>query len=111
MLVTKIIVVLHTDFRLYSCYLSWLGSVLTTHLGHKSRLGGVHKLCLQEKGGSWSKILTFRKLLYHRKCKQRGVGGQKKPNFVNVVCERPLIFHINDLASELYRGLLNFKSE
>ena len=22
--------------------------------------------------------------------KRRGVGGQKKPNFVNVVCERPL---------------------
>ena len=25
-----------------------------------------------------------------RKCKRRGVGGQKKPNLVNVVCERPL---------------------
>ena len=23
--------------------------------------------------------------------KRRGVGGQKKPNLVNVVCERPLI--------------------
>ena len=34
---------------------------------------------------------TFCKLLYHRKCKRRGVGGQKKPNLVNVVCERPLI--------------------
>ena len=22
--------------------------------------------------------------------KRRGVGGQKKPNFVNVVCERPI---------------------
>ena len=32
----------------------------------------------------------FCKLLYHRKCKRRGVGGQKKSNFVNVVCERPL---------------------
>ena len=35
---------------------------------------------------------TFCKLLYHRKCKRRGVGGQKKPNLVNVVCERPLAY-------------------
>ena len=35
--------------------------------------------------------MTFCKLLYHRNCKRRGVGGQKKPNLVNVVCERPLI--------------------
>mgnify|MGYP001477122239 CR=1 FL=1 len=34
---------------------------------------------------------TFCKHLYHRKCKQRGVGGQKKQNLVNIVCERPLI--------------------
>ena len=27
--------------------------------------------------------------VYYRKCKRRGVGGQKTPNFVNVVCERP----------------------
>ena len=53
-------------------------------------LGGVHKLRLQEEGGRWSKKLTFCKPLYHRKCKRRGVGGQKKPNLVNVVCERPL---------------------
>ena len=53
--------------------------------------GGVHKLRLQEEEGRWSKKLTFCKLLYHRKCKQRGVGGQKKTNLVNVVCERPLI--------------------
>ena len=54
-------------------------------------LGGVHKLRLQEEeGGRWSKKSTFCKPLYHRKCKQRGVGGQKKPNLVNVVCERPL---------------------
>ena len=49
----------------------------------------VHKLRLQEEGGRWSKKSTFCKLSYHRKCKRRGVGGQKKPNFVNVVCERP----------------------
>ena len=36
------------------------------------------------------KKLTFCKLSYLRKCKRRGVGGQKKPNFVNIVCERPL---------------------
>ena len=53
-------------------------------------LGAVHKLRLQEEECRWSKKLTFCKLSYHRKCKQRGVGGQKKPNFVNVVCERPL---------------------
>ena len=34
--------------------------------------------------------MTFCKLLYHRKCKQSGVGGQKKINLVNVVCECPL---------------------
>ena len=50
-------------------------------------LGAVHKLRLQEEGGRWSKKLTFCKLLHHGKCKRRGVGGQKKPNFVNVVCE------------------------
>ena len=53
-------------------------------------LGGVHKLRLREEGGRWSKKSTFCKLSYHRKCKRRGVGGQKKPNFVNIVCERPL---------------------
>ena len=36
------------------------------------------------------KTSNFCKLLYHRKCKRRGVGGQKKPDLVNVVCERPL---------------------
>ena len=56
-------------------------------------LGGVHKLRLQEEGGRWSKKSTFYKLLYHRKCKRRGVGGQKKTNLVNVVCERPLIIN------------------
>ena len=63
------------------------------HLMHGSysefALGAVHKLRLQEEGGRWSKKLTFCKHLYHRKCKRRGVGGQKKPNLVNVVFERP----------------------
>ena len=53
-------------------------------------LGAIHKLRLQEEVGRWSKQSTFCKLLYHRKCKWRGVGGQIKPNLVNVVCERPL---------------------
>ena len=44
----------------------------------------------KRRGGRWSKKSTFYKLLYHRKCKRRGVGGQKKPNLVNVVCEHPL---------------------
>ena len=39
---------------------------------------------------SGKKTPIFCKLLYHRKCKRRGVGGQKKSNLVNVVCERPL---------------------
>ena len=49
-------------------------------------LGGVHKLRLQEEGGRWSQKLTFCKLLYHRKCKRRGVGGQKNAKF----CKRSL---------------------
>ena len=28
--------------------------------------------------------------IYESECKRREVGGQKKPNFVNVFCERPL---------------------
>ena len=61
-----------------------------------SLLGAVHKLSLQEEGGRWSKKSTICKLLYHRKCKRRGVGGQKKPNLVNVVCERPLMLLVLD---------------
>ena len=53
-------------------------------------LGVVDKLRLQEEGGRWSKKSTFCKHLYHRRCKRRGVGGKKKTNLVNVVCERPL---------------------
>jgi hypothetical protein len=51
-------------------------------------LGAVHKLRLQEEGCMWSKKSTFCQRLYHRKCQRRGVGGQKKRNLVNVVCER-----------------------
>ena len=66
-------------------------------------LGGVHKLRLQEEGGRWSKKSTFCKLLYHRKCKRRGVGGQKKPNLVNVVCECPL----STIPSVAFKIVLN----
>ena len=48
-------------------------------------LKAVHKLRLHEDGGKWSKKLTFCKFLSHRKCKRRGVGGQKEPNLVNIV--------------------------
>ena len=48
--------------------------------------------------------MTFCKLLYHRKCKRRGVGGQKKPNLVNVVCERPLM-QMNSLEKRLELSL------
>ena len=54
-------------------------------------LGAVYKLRLKEEGGRWSKKSTFCNLSYRRKCKRRGVGVQKKPNFVNIVCERPLM--------------------
>ena len=33
---------------------------------------------------------TFCQRSYHRNRQRRGVGGQKKTNLVNVVCERPL---------------------
>ena len=38
--------------------------------------------------------MIFCKPLNHRKCKRRGVGGQKNPNLVNVVCERPRRWHM-----------------
>ena len=41
--------------------------------------------------GGWSKKSTFCKVLYRRKCKWRGIGGQKITNLVNVVFERPLM--------------------
>ena len=33
---------------------------------------------------------AFCQRLYHRKYQRRGLGGHKKPEFANVVCERPL---------------------
>ena len=49
--------------------------------------GGVHKLRLQEEGGRWSKNRLF--VNFYTMENVNGVDGQKKPNFVNVVCERP----------------------
>ena len=72
-------------------------------------LGVLHKLRLQEEGGRLSKKLTFRKLLYHRKRKRRGVGGQKKSNLVNVVCERPLMSKFllfNKIVDTLYKSVI-----
>ena len=68
----------------------WMLSIWRLQDGWKMEIGlrAVHKIRLEEK---WSKKSNFCKLLYHRKCKRRGVGGQKKKtNLVNVVCERPL---------------------
>ena len=56
---------------------------------------GRSQIRLQEEGGRWSKKSTFSKLLYLRICKRREVGGQKKPNLVNIVCERPLVKSAN----------------
>ena len=50
--------------------------------------------------------MTFCKLLFHRKCKWRAVGGQKKTNLVNVVCERPLIIYVLKYTF-LYQNRLN----
>ena len=72
------------------------------HKPSQIALGAVHKLRLQEEGSRWSKKLTFCKLLYHRKCKQRGVGGQKKTNLVNVVCERLLMGSLSSLQKSDY---------
>ena len=71
-------------------YCFFIETVCRRSISRDLLLGAVHKLRLQEEGGRWSKKSTFCKLLYHRKCKRRGVGGQKKTNLVNVVCERPL---------------------
>ena len=50
---------------------------------------------------------TFCKHRYHRKCKRRGVGGQKKLNLITIVCERPhsRIGHV--LAKQLSKATLN----
>ena len=37
--------------------------------------------------------------------KRRGVGGQKKPNHVNVVCERPLIIEPKNKKFELLKNM------
>ena len=50
---------------------------------------------------------TFCQHPYHRKCEQRGVGGQKSQNLVNVVCERPLIQNMSQVLSNLVKGFTN----
>mgnify|MGYP001316016066 CR=1 FL=1 len=50
-------------------------------------LRGCSQTTFKRGGDRWSKKSTFCKLLYYRKCKRREVGGRKKPNLVNVVCE------------------------
>ena len=61
---------------------------------NKGTLGVVHKPRLQDEVG-WSKNIHFCQRSCHRKCQRRGVGGQKIQNFVNVVCERPLIVKVD----------------
>ena len=58
-------------------YCFFIETVCRRSISRDLLLGAVHKLRLQEEGGRWSKKSTFCKLLYHRKCKRRGVGGQK----------------------------------
>ena len=48
---------------------------------------------------------TFCQSSYHRKCQPRVVGGQKKQNLVNVVCERPLSHLL--LITELKQNIKN----
>ena len=55
------------------------------------RLRGVQKLRLQKEGGRWSKNRLFVNFHIIENVNGGGVGGQKKPNCVNVVCERPLV--------------------
>ena len=52
-------------------------------------LGAVHKLRLQEEGGSGKKNQFFVNFYTIENVNRGGVGGQKKPNIVNVVCELP----------------------
>ena len=53
------------------------------------QLGGVDKLRLQEERDRWSKNRLFVNFYTIENVNGGGVGGQKKPNLVNVVCERP----------------------
>ena len=51
------------------------------------------------------KMSNFCQCSYHRKCQGRRVGGQKKQNLVNVVCERPLSHLL--LITELKQNIKN----
>ena len=50
-----------------------------------------HKTVYKTRYVSGLEMSTSCQRSYPRKCQYRGVGGQKKTNLVNVVCERPLI--------------------
>ena len=53
---------------------------------------------------------TFCKILYHRKCKRRGAGGQKKPNIVNVVCLSQFLRYItHDSRAKIYLSMEKMK--
>ena len=54
-------------------------------------MGAVHKLRLQEEGVGGQKNRLFVNFYTIENVNGGGVGGQKKPNLVNVVCERPLV--------------------
>jgi len=56
----------------------------------KTKQGVVHKLCLQDEVGRWSKNVHFLSNFFViENVNVRGVGGQKNQNLVIVVCERP----------------------
>ena len=57
-------------------------------------LGGIHKLRLQEEGGRWSKNRFFVNFYTIENVNGEEKGGQKKTNFVNIVCERPLAQYV-----------------
>jgi hypothetical protein len=64
----------------------------------------------KRRGGRWSKKSTFCKLLFHRKCKWRGVGGQKKPNLLKVACERPIRGHSITMWTKCY-PIFNWRNQ
>ena len=54
-------------------------------------MGAVHKLRLQEEGVGGQKNRLFVKFYTIENVNGGGVGGPKKTNLVNIVCERPLV--------------------
>ena len=58
----------------------------------RNHLRIVHKLCLQEEMGRYSKNVNFYKA---ETVNEGGKVGQKSQKRVNVVCEVPLILNVN----------------